>query len=101
MMITTQVEIHEDLVMQFESKYGVHKSKTLDAARMFFEKLRTMQNVFTSHHPSLAVVSTASALLSKQLDWPFCSATTTLEHSYSVGLLAGVHFVDRTRFFTF
>ena len=88
------MEIHEDLVMQFESKYGVHKSKTLDAARMFFEKLRAMQNVITSHYLSLALIFTASVL-------PFCSATTTLEGSYSVGLLVGVQFVDRTKFLQF
>ena len=62
------MEIHEDLVLQFESKYGVHKSKTLDASRMFFEKLRAMQNVFTPHHLSLAMISTASVLLSKEPD---------------------------------
>lgn len=41
-----QIEQYEDLIMQFEDKYGQIKSKTLDEARNFFEKMRSMQNAY-------------------------------------------------------
>lgn len=41
-----QVEQYEDLIMQFEDKYGSIRSKTLDETRQFFEKMRDMQNVY-------------------------------------------------------
>jgi len=41
-----QIEQYEDLIMQFEDKYGQIRSKTLDEARVFFEKMRNMQNAY-------------------------------------------------------
>lgn len=41
-----QVEQYEDLIMQFEDKYGAIRSQTLDEARVFFEKMRDMQNTY-------------------------------------------------------
>ena len=34
------------MFVQFEDKYGQIKSKTLDEARVFFEKMRNMQNAY-------------------------------------------------------
>jgi len=41
-----QVEQYEDLIMQFEDKFGSVKSRTLDETRVFFDKMRDMQNVY-------------------------------------------------------
>jgi len=39
-----QIEQYEDLIGQFEEKFGFLKSKTTDACRNFFEKMRECQN---------------------------------------------------------
>merc|ERR1711912_45084 len=41
-----QIEQYEDLIGQFEEKYGSIKSYTLDACRIFFERMREMQNEY-------------------------------------------------------
>lgn len=41
-----QIEQYEDLIGQFEEKYGGIKSHTLDTCRLFFEKMRDMQNEY-------------------------------------------------------
>jgi len=41
-----QIEQYEDLIGQFEEKYGGIRSSTLDCTRMFFEKMREMQNTY-------------------------------------------------------
>lgn len=41
-----QIEQYEDLIGQFEEKYGAIKSTTLDTCRLFFEKMRDMQNEY-------------------------------------------------------
>merc|ERR1719502_1206560 len=41
-----QIEQYEDLIGQFEEKYGSIRSATLDTSRLFFEKMREMQHVY-------------------------------------------------------
>merc|ERR1711881_564225 len=41
-----QIEQYEDLIGQFEEKYGSIRSSTLDCTRVFFEKMREMQNTY-------------------------------------------------------
>lgn len=41
-----QIEQYEDLIGQFEEKYGGIKSTTTDACRVFFEKMRDFQNQY-------------------------------------------------------
>merc|ERR1712070_232190 len=39
-----QIEQYEDLILQFEEKYGHIKGQALDCCRLFFEKMRDWQN---------------------------------------------------------
>jgi len=41
-----QIEQYEDLIGQFEEKYGSIKNDTLDTCRLFFEKCRDLQNTY-------------------------------------------------------
>jgi len=41
-----QIEQYEDLIEQFEEKYGSIRSNTLDACRLFFEKMRDLQGAY-------------------------------------------------------
>jgi len=41
-----QIEQYEDLIGQFEEKYNSIKSYTLDCCRVFFERMRDMQNEY-------------------------------------------------------
>merc|ERR1711968_355098 len=41
-----QIEQYEDLISQFEEKYGSVRSRTLDACRIFFETMRDLQGVY-------------------------------------------------------
>jgi len=55
-----QIEQYEDLIGQFEEKYGFLKSATNDALRLFFEKMREFQNEYQEK-----VKEKASDLLAK------------------------------------
>merc|ERR1712070_51840 len=41
-----QIEQYEDLIGQFEEKYGHIKGQALDCCRLFFEKMRDWQNTY-------------------------------------------------------
>lgn len=41
-----QIEQYEDLIGQFEEKYGMIRSSTLDCCRLFFDKMREFQNQY-------------------------------------------------------
>lgn len=41
-----QIEQYEDLIGQFEEKYGSIRSQTLDACRLFFETMRDLQGAY-------------------------------------------------------